>query len=149
MVYTGRIVMGIGIREARNNLPSLIKRAAEEDEEIRVGARGADEVTLVASRKYDRMRQELNRLRSEIARLTERLDTLSDKTDRLAGEGQPFAGLQRALENGSLSVGHASALRVRRYIPDYVETSSASREARVRFGQDTAEPQYRRLGPRA
>lgn len=141
--------MGIGIREARNNLPSLIKRAAEEEEEIRVGARGADEVTLVASRKYDRMHRELTRLRSELAALTERLASLSDKTDRLAGEGQPFAGLQRALENGRLSAGRASAPRARQYIPDYIATGSTDREARVRFGANTTEPQYRRTGPRA
>lgn len=141
--------MGIGIREARNNLPSLVKRAAEEEEEIRLGARGADEVTLVASRKYDRMHRELDRLRREIATLTERLANLSDATDRLAGEGQPFAGLQRALENGRLSIGSASAPRAHRYIPDYTDIISTNREARVRFGRDTAEPQFRRPGPRA
>ena len=140
--------MGLGIREARNTLPSLIKRAAEADEEIQLGARGADEVTLVATRKYQRMSHELDDLRAEIATLKERLAQMSDRVDRAAGTGQPFAGLQRALDSGRLAVG-APDPRMRRYIPDYQEASAVSREERLRFGGGTAEPRYRRPGPRA
>jgi PHD/YefM family antitoxin component YafN of YafNO toxin-antitoxin module len=140
--------MGLGIREARNTLPSLIKRAAEEDEEIQLGARGADEVTLIATRKYHRMSHELDHLRAEIASLKERLAQMSDQIDRVAGTNQAFAGLQRALESGKLSVG-APAPRLRRYIADYQETSVVSREERIRSGSGTTEPQHRRPGPRA
>lgn len=141
--------MGLGIREARTNLPSLIKRAAEEDEEIQLGARGSDEVTLVATRKYQRMNRELDHLRAEIETLRERLAQISDRTDRAAGDGQPFAGLQRALENGRLKVGTLSASRTRRYIADYADASAVGRDDRIRFGSDTAQPEYRRPGPRA
>jgi hypothetical protein len=140
--------MGLGIREARNSLPSLIKRAAEEDEEIQLGARGADEVTLVATRKYQRMSHELDDLRTEIANLKERLAQMSDRVDRAAGTGQPFAGLQRALESGRLRVGTREP-RIREYMPDYRHSSAVSREERVRFGGGTVEPQYHRPGPRA
>jgi PHD/YefM family antitoxin component YafN of YafNO toxin-antitoxin module len=140
--------MGLGIREARNTLPSLIKRAAEEDEEIQLGARGADEVTLVATRKYQRMSNELEDLRTEIADLKERLAQMSDRVERAGGTGRPFAGLQRALESGRLSVGTPEP-RIREYMPDYRHSSAVSREERVRFGSGTAEPQYHRPGPRA
>lgn len=140
--------MGLGIREARNTLPSLIKRAAEEDEEIQLGARGTDEVTLVATRKYQRMSHELDHLRTEVAHLKEQLAQMSDRADRVSGGGQPFAGLQRALETGRLSVG-GSGPRIREYMPDYVHSSAVSREERVRFGSGTPEPQYHRPGPRA
>jgi hypothetical protein len=141
--------MGLGIREARNTLPSLIKRAAEEDEEIQLGARGADEVTLVATRKYRRMSRELDQLRTELAQVTERLVQMSDRVDRVAGAGQPFSGLQRALDSGRLSLGTTPAVRARQFITDYAHSGGLSREVRVRFGSDTDEPQYRRPGPRA
>jgi len=140
--------MGLGIREARNTLPSLIKRAAEEDEEIQFGARGADEVTLVGTHKYQRMSHELEDLRAEIAILKERLAQLADRGDPVAGSTQPFAGLQRALESGRLRVGTPEP-RIREYMPDYQYSSAVSREERVRFGGGTAEPQYHRPGPRA
>ena len=37
------------VREARSTLPSLVKRAELQREEIRLGGRGADQVTLIAS----------------------------------------------------------------------------------------------------
>jgi antitoxin (DNA-binding transcriptional repressor) of toxin-antitoxin stability system len=140
--------MGLGIREARNTLPSLIRRAAEGDEEIQLGPRGTDEVTLVATHKYQRMSHELDHLRTEIAQLREQLAQMSQRADRLAGSGQPFAGLQRALESGRLSVG-TSGPRIREYMPDYLHSSEVGREERVRFGSRTPEPQYHRPGPRA
>ncbi|WP_420130087.1 hypothetical protein [Longimicrobium sp.] len=138
--------MGLGIREARNALPSLIKRAAEENEDIQLGARGADEVTLVATRKYQWMSHELDHLRTEVAGLKERLAQMSERADQPAG-GYPFAGLQRALDSGRLKVG-ASEPRIRRYLPDYADTSAVHREERIRFGSDTVQPQHRRPGPR-
>lgn len=139
--------MGIGIREARNALPSLIRRAAEEDEEIQLGARGADEVTLVATRKYRRMSHELDELRTELATLKARLAQMAEREGEI-DTSHPFAGLQHALDSGRLTVGTPET-RMRRYIPDYQTTSAVSREERIRFGSGTAEPQHRRPGPRA
>lgn len=139
--------MGLGIREARNTLPSLIKRAAEEDEDIQLGARGADEVTLVATRKYQRMSHELDDLRTEIATLKARLAQMAERGGEI-GTSHPFAGLQHALDSGRLTVGTPET-RIRRYIPDYQKTSVVDREERIRFGSGTAEPRHRRPGPRA
>lgn len=139
--------MGLGIREARNTLPSLIRRAAQEDEEIQLGARGADEVTLVATRKYQRMSHELDDLRTEIATLKARLARMAERGDGMDAS-QPFSGLQHALDSGRLKVGTPEA-RVRRYIPDYQQTSVVGREERIRSGSGSAEPQHRRPGPRA
>lgn len=141
--------MGIGIREARQNLPTLIKRAARTDEDIQLGSRGTDEVTLVSTHKYERMLDELSRLRSHVQRLSARLEALSDKTDRLAEEARPFAGLQRALEEGRLGFEPDPEPRERTLIPDYTSTSFASREERIRFGSNTPEPEFRRTVPRA
>ena len=141
--------MGIGIREARQNLPTLIKRAAQNDEDIQLGSRGADEVTLVSTGKYERMRRELDHLQGVIERLTARLDAASATADRLAGEVQPFAGLQRALEEGRLSMQPDGSPRVRTYFPDYTGVSSVSREERIRFGSNTPQPEFRRTKPRA
>lgn len=140
--------MGLGIREARNTLPSLIKRAADEEEEIQLGARGADEVTLVATRKYQRMSRELDDLRAENEQLRERLGQASDDA-RVTSTGRPYAGLQRALDQGQFTLASASAPRLRRYYPDYTHSGTASREDRIRFGSETAQPEYRRPQPRA
>lgn len=141
--------MGLGIREARNNLPSLIRRAADEEEEIQLGSRGADEVTLVATRKYRWMLDEVERLRAEIDALQARLAQVSDEASSTAGEARAFAGLQRALEAGHLRTGAPhSPPRARRYIEDYTATSAVDREARIRFGSGTAEPAHRRATPR-
>jgi PHD/YefM family antitoxin component YafN of YafNO toxin-antitoxin module len=142
-------MMGIGIREARQNLPTLIKRAAQHDEVIQLGARGADEVTLVSTGKYERMRRELDHLQDVIERLRARLDAASATSDRLAGEEQPFAGLQRALEEGRLSMRPDDTPRVRTVFPDYTGISSFSREERIQMGSSTPEPEFRRTLPRA
>lgn len=141
--------MGIGIREARQNLPTLIKRAAQNDEDIQLGARGADEVTLVSTGKYERMRRELAHLEGVIERLTARLDAASATADRLADEVQPFAGLQRALEEGRLSMQPDGAPRVRRYIPDYTGISPVSREEQIRLASQLKQPAQQRTRPRA
>jgi PHD/YefM family antitoxin component YafN of YafNO toxin-antitoxin module len=140
--------MGIGIREARNSLPTLIKRAANDNEDIQLGSRGADEVTLVATGKYERMQRELDRLRSKVKQLNARLDSLSGDGEP-AVEEKPFAGLQRALEEGRLSLRPDDTPRVRTVFPDYTGTSSFSREERIRMGSSTPEPEYRRTLPRA
>jgi prevent-host-death family protein len=141
--------MGIGIREARQNLPTLVKRAAQEEEDIQLGSRGADAVTLVSTGKYERMRQELDRLQGVIERLTARLEAASARADQLAGAEPPFAGLQRALEEGRLSVQPDDIPRVRTYFPGYTGVSSVSREERIQFGGNTTQPEFRRARPRA
>lgn len=143
--------MGIGIREARSNLPSLIKRAASSGEDIRVGARGADEVTLVSTQKYRRLRRQLKRLRKEVAELRA---VVKESTDGTAAVGtaqpEPFSGLQRALEEGQLRLGGGDEPRVRRLIPGYSPTSTVSRAERIRIGsRGSVEPEHRRDKPRA
>lgn len=141
--------MGIGIREARQNLPTLIKRAARHEEDIQLGSRGTDEVTLVSTGKYERLQQELDRLQGVIERLRARLNATSETVNPLTGAEQPFAGLQRALEEGRLSLQPDSTPRVRTYYPDYTGVGAVSREERIRFGSNTPEPEFRRPAPRA
>ena len=137
--------MAIGIREARETLPALVKRAAGGREEISLGARGADEVTLVASRKYARIRGEVARLRQRVHELQTRLDALEEPE----GQRSPFASLQRALVTGSLGT-EAGAARLRRYLPDYTPSGEPDRAERIRAGLGGAvEPEHRRTRPRA
>ena len=62
---------------------------------------------------------------------------------------RPFAGLQRALDEGRLSLRLDAAPRVRRLIPDYSGISPVSREERIRFGSNSPQPEFRRTHPRA
>jgi len=137
--------MTLGIREAREKLPSLIKRAAFAEEDIRFGTRGNEEVTLVSTDKYARLQEELRRLRTEVADLRRRVSAATN-----SGEisPEPFAGLQRALDAGELSV--APEPRVRRVIANDSGVSRVSREERIRLGsRGDHEPERRRTGPRA
>jgi hypothetical protein len=68
--------------------------------------------------------------------------------DEKRGSGQPFEGLQHALETGRLAT-TGTAPRLRSYDPDYQDTGLADREARIRFGSRTAVPAIRRTKPRA
>lgn len=138
--------MGIGIREAREKLPSLIKRAAFGEEDIALGTRGSDEVTLISSDKYARMRSELTQLRAELAELRRRGMPGGGHVQLVPDE--PFAGLQAALDAGRLQVGPEP--RVRRFTPGETDLSAVDREARVRIGSRGAnEPERRRMVPRA
>jgi antitoxin (DNA-binding transcriptional repressor) of toxin-antitoxin stability system len=144
IVYT-EATMAIGIREARETLPALVKRAAGAGEEITLGARGADEVTLVASRKYARIRREVARLRQRVEELQARLDSLQEPERHRS----PFVSLQRSLEIGSLGAETRDARR-RRYLPDYTPTGEPDRAERIRTGLGGAvEPEHRRTRPRA
>jgi antitoxin (DNA-binding transcriptional repressor) of toxin-antitoxin stability system len=141
-VYT-EVAMAIGIREARETLPALVRRAARDGEEFSLGARGADEATLVGSRKYEEIRAEVKRLRARIRRMQARLEALEPDTRR-----NPFAQLQQALETGALAGGPEPA-RIRRYLPDYTATGETDRDVRIRTGGRGAEPEHRRDRPRA
>ena len=138
--------MGIGIREAREKLPSLIKRAAFGQEDIALGTRGSDEVTLVSTDKYARLNSELRQLRMELAELRRRGIPGGGHVQPVSAE--PFAGLQAALDSGLLQVGPEP--RVRRFTPCEADLSADDRETRVRIGsRGTHEPERRRSVPRA
>lgn len=141
--------MGIGIREARQNLPTLVKRAARAHEDIQLGSRGTDEVTLVSTHKYERMQREIDRLRDHVQRLIARLESAAGASDRSADPAAPFAGLQRALEEGRLGFEPDEEPRERTFIQDYTGTSPGTREERIRFGGDSPRPGFRRTLPRA
>ena len=138
--------MGIGIREAREKLPSLVKRVAFGQEDIALGTRGSDEVTLVSSDKYARLKSELSQLRAELAEL--RRLGIPGGGHVQAVPAEPFAGLQAALDSGRLHVGPEP--RVRRFTPEETDLSATDRETRIRIGsRGTHEPERRRTAPRA
>ncbi|HEX8245816.1 MAG TPA: hypothetical protein VF541_20045 [Longimicrobium sp.] len=109
--------MAMGIREARAKLPALVKRAASGREDLALGRYGADEVTLISSRKYAVLKEEVQRLRTAVLR-----PELAPSTRPEPGGDQhdePFAGLQRALDQGRLSAGSEHGYRrARRVIPE-------------------------------
>jgi antitoxin (DNA-binding transcriptional repressor) of toxin-antitoxin stability system len=140
--------MGIGIREAREALPSLIKRAALAGEDIQVGARGVDEVTLVATGKYRRLNDELTKLRSEVVAL--RTQVAGRPKGEMSALSEPFSGLQRALEAGLLDTTLSEPRRARRVIPGYSAFGSHGREDRIQIGsRGSVQPERRRRSPRA
>lgn len=81
--------------------------------------------------------------------LNARLEAASNHPDLPKSEGQPFEGLQRALEAGRLSVQPDDSPRVREYFPDYTSTSSVQREERIRFGGTSPQQAFWRTQPRA
>jgi prevent-host-death family protein len=132
--------MGIGIREARKGLSNLVKRAAYGEEEIRIGTRGRDEASLIATRKLAEMRQEIAQLRRRLA--------LGGSTAAPGEVVRPFAALQAAVEAGAFATGGAA--RGRRVMPGLRTTSGLSREDQARLGERNArEPRFRRRAPRA
>ena len=136
----GPFTLGIGIREARKGLSHLVKRAAYGDEEIRIGTRGREEASLIATRKLAEMRQEIARLRRRVA--------VTGSATVPAGVERPFATLQRAVEAGAIGTGGAT--RRRRVIPGIRTTSELSREEQARLGERSArEPGFRRPAPGA
>jgi prevent-host-death family protein len=131
--------MGLGIREARQTLPTLVKRVAYAGEEVAIGSHGRDEVTLIGT-------AELRRLRSELAAAQR---TLRGAAVAGEGEGRPFQGLQAALEAGALRAS-PSASRPRRRITRLVTESVLNREEQARLGaRGDHEPRYRRTKPRS
>lgn len=132
--------MGIGIREARKGLSELVKRAAYGAEEIRIGTRGREEASLIATRKLAEMRQEIAQLRRRLA--------LGGSTAALGEVVRPFAALQSAVEAGVFGAGGAT--RRRRVMPGIRTMSELSREEQARLGsRNTREPRFRRSAPRA
>jgi PHD/YefM family antitoxin component YafN of YafNO toxin-antitoxin module len=137
--------MAIGIREAREMLPSLIKRAAYGNEDILVGTRGSDEVAIVSAKRFASIKDELAHLRAEVLELKRSLGVRS--SGGVKAQDEPFAGLQRALDEGRLGVAPGPRAR-RTFVAE--PGSSVSREERIRLGsRGNHEPERRRPGPRA
>lgn len=131
--------MGLGIREAREGLSDIVKRAAYGDEEIRIGTRGREEASLIATRKLAEMREEIARLRRRLA--------LSEPGAARVEAKRPFAALQIAVDAGAFATGITT--RKRRMMPGMRTTSELSREEQARLGRrDTREPRFRRPTPR-
>lgn len=132
--------MGLGIREAREGLSDIVKRAAYGDEEIRIGTRGREEASLIATRKLAEMREEIARLRRRLAR--------SESAATRVEVERPFAALQSAVEAGAFATG--ATTRRRRVMPGVRITTELSREEQARLGsRDPREPRFRRPASRA
>jgi hypothetical protein len=131
--------MGMAMKDVREQLSDLVKRAKYKGEQITFGPNRGDDVTLVAT---ERIRQIEARLREAEARLAQ-------VADAGAPGGAPFSGLQRALEAGALST-QPDQGRPRRVMPELAVEVPLGREERVRLGaQDSRTPAYRRTRPRA
>jgi hypothetical protein len=130
--------MGMAMKDVREQLSDLVKRAAYSGEQITFGPNRGDDVTLIATEQVRRMAA---RLREAEKRLAELLQE--------RGEPEAFAGLQGALMSGELAV-RGEAPRVRRVLPGSAAQSAVTREERIRLGsQDLRTPEFRRSGPRA
>jgi hypothetical protein len=131
-------LMGMAMKDVRERLSELVKRAAFRGEQITFGPNRGDDVTLIATDKVRRMEADLRDLERRVAELS-----------RASGETGEFAGLQRELERGTLSVRGVSS-RTRRLLPDLALESPLTREERVRLGaRDDRAPEFRRVSPRA
>lgn len=130
--------MGMAMKDVREQLSELVKRAAYRGEQITFGPNRGDDVTLIATEKVRRMETALRDLEQRIAEL-----------NRKGGEAAPFAGLQRALRSGGLSA-RGESPRLRRLLPEMALESSVPREERIRLGaRDDRAPEFRRTRPRA
>jgi len=130
--------MGMAMKDVREQLSDLVKRATYGGEQITFGPNRGDDVTLIATEQVRRM----------TARLREVEERLTELLREKAAPGA-FAGLQDALASGELSVRGDDA-RVRRVLPNLATGAALSREDRIRLGaQDVREPEFRRTRPRA
>ncbi len=130
--------MGMAMKDVRERLSELVKRAAYRGEQITFGPNHGDDVMLVATEQVRRLEASLRELERQIAELRR-------------GEAEPraFAGLQQELQTGALSV-RGEDRRRRRVLPDPAVESSVSREERIRLGaRDDRTPGFRRTRPRA
>jgi hypothetical protein len=117
------------MRQARSALPDLVKRAELHREEIRLGGRGEDRVTLIAS---DALRE--LKVLAQIGQqaLAGHLPVASD----------PWAGIKRAVAEGRLS---ADGTFARAYQLQVVERETRSWAEMSASGMaDTTEPEFRR-----
>jgi hypothetical protein len=130
--------MGMAMKDVREQLSDLVKRATFRGEEITFGPNRGDDVTLIATERVRRMAARLREAEEELAAFR-RSDT----------DAAPFAGLQAALDGGTLSA-RGDDRHPRRVLPDLAAESPLTRAERVRLGaRDEREPEYRRSRPRA
>lgn len=130
--------MGMAMKDVREQLSDLVKRATYRGEQITFGPNRGDDVTLIATEQVRRMAA---RLREVEERLTELL--------REKAEPGAFAGLQDALASGELAV-RGDDGRARRVLPNLATESPLTREDRIRLGaRDARAPEFRRTQPRA
>lgn len=130
--------MGMAMKDVREQLSELVKRAAYRGEQITFGPNRGDDVMLIATEKVRRLEAALRDLERRIAELS-----------RAEGEPAPFAGLQRELRSGGLSV-RGESPRLRRLLPEMPLESSVPREEPIRLGaRDDRAPEFRRTRPRA
>jgi hypothetical protein len=130
--------MGMAMKDVREQLSELVKRATFHGEEITFGPNRGDDVTLIATERVRHMAARLREAEEELAAFR--------RSDPGAA---PFAGLQAALDSGMLSV-RGDERRSRRVLPDLAVESPPTRAERVRLGaRDERAPEYRRSRPRA
>ncbi len=130
--------MGMAMKDVRDRLSDLVKRATYGGEQITFGPNHGDDVTLIATKRVRQLEARVREIEARLAELG------SGKAEPV-----PFAGLQHALEMGALSTRPEPA-RSRRVLPDLADEVPISREERIRLGsQDTRVPTYRRARPRA
>src|SRR3954453_3006308 len=103
---TVEVCMGMAMKDVRDNLSDLVKRAKYGGEQITFGPNRGDDVTLVATAHVARMETRLREVEEQLAALR-----------RAATDPAAFAGLQAALESGSISL-RAPSPRHRRVIPN-------------------------------
>jgi hypothetical protein len=130
--------MGMTMKDVREPLSELVKRATFRGEQITFGPNRGDDVTLIATERVRQMESRLREAEEELATFRR-----SDPDDA------PFAGLQAALDRGTLSV-RDDERRARRLLPNATVDSPLSRAERVRLGaRDERAPAFRRSRPRA
>lgn len=130
--------MGMAMKDVRERLSELVKRAAYRGEQITFGPNHGDDVMLVATEKVRRLEADLRELERQITEMR-----------RSGAEPRAFAGLQQELEAGALS-SRGETRRQRRVLPNVTPTSSVSREERIRLGAgDNPTSGFRRTRPRA
>ncbi|HKP74480.1 MAG TPA: hypothetical protein VJT67_03005 [Longimicrobiaceae bacterium] len=126
------------MKDVRDNLSELVKRATYRGEKITFGPNRGDDVTLIATEDVRRMEARLRDAEAQIAALR-----------RESAEPVPFAGLQTALESGAIDL-RGAAPRTRRVISTLDVESGISRDDRIAIGaRDAREPEFRRTRPRA
>jgi hypothetical protein len=131
-------IMGMAMKDVREQLSDLVKRATYRGEQITFGPNRGDEVTLIATEQVRRM----------AARLKEAEERLMELLRERARPGA-FAGLQEALASGELAV-RGDDSRARRVLPNLATESPLTRDDRIRLGaRDARVPEFRRTRPRA
>lgn len=128
----------MAMKDVREQLSDLVKRATFRGETITFGPNRGDDVTLIATERVRRLEERLREAEEELVALR-----------RDGAEPRPFAGLQAALDSGAITL-RGDAPRQRRLLPGLASEAPLSREERIRLGSlGDAAPEFRRSRPRA